>query len=218
MNSVNKTLENILDSSDSENSTKMIEKQLNHKEIVDILYPIYKNLSYTFGNGVQNLLYGEIEYPTLEIMTKYFPKLLDGYFYDLGCGRSKAVLYMNLTNNFKRCIGIDCVKERIDLSKEAYEKVNELRTIKNIKFYDKSFLDDKFNYKNASLIFINNLGFENSLNEQLFSKIRNEARNNTYLFVSNISFNYNDFEHLETLVGTMDWSDKTSVFVLRLNK
>jgi len=191
------------------------DNNMTHEKIVEILDPIYSNLEKTFGDGTPNLTYGEIEFSSLKVISNYFPELINGYFYDLGCGRSKAVLYMNLTNKFKKCIGIDIVKKRIKLSEEALLKLKEKKDINKIKFFDKSFLDDKFNYRKASLIYINNLCFQNELNDKLFNKIKNESRKGTYLFVTKLPTDLDGFKEVETENVIMSWSDDSSLHVLK---
>jgi SAM-dependent methyltransferase len=214
MENINKSLNNILDI-DSESDKKL--NKNNHK-IIKILEPIYENLEKTFGNGDPNLTYGEIEFPTLELITTYFPKLKDGYFYDLGCGRSKAVLYMSLTKFFKKCIGIDIVTERINLSKDALKQLKKIKDVDNIKFYEKSFLDDKFNYNNASLIYINNLCFEDDLNENLFNKIKNESKNGTYLFITKLPQNLYGFKEVKVETVIMSWSKESNLYIIKVKR
>jgi SAM-dependent methyltransferase len=206
-----KMLKIIYDDTTDENT----DNNMTHEQIVEILDPIYSNLEKTFGDGTPNLTYGEIEFSSLKVISNYFPELINGYFYDLGCGRSKAVLYMNLTNKFKKCIGIDIVKKRIKLSEEALLKLKEKKDINKIKFFDKSFLDDKFNYRKASLIYINNLCFQNELNYRLFNKIKNESKKGTYLFVTKLPKDLDGFKEVETENVIMSWSDDSSLHVLK---
>ena len=136
---------------------------INADAISAILSPIYNELPKTLAAGQHNLTYGEIEWPTLKVMLEYAQKQEIGSgshnFYDLGCGRGRAVLYMGLTGLFYSCIGIEVLPERIVLSQKALAK---LRTViptagAKVKLYEASFLNPAFKYKDARIVFLSNL-------------------------------------------------------------
>ena len=70
--------------------------KLNTDAVTAILQPIYNTLPSTKANGDHNLTYGEIEWSTLKYIVELSSKQqftgnTPGKFYDLGCGRGRAL-------------------------------------------------------------------------------------------------------------------------------
>ena len=98
--------------------------KINSDAISAILAPIYGELPKTQAAGEHNLTYGEIEWPTLKLMLEHAEKQsISGRFYDLGCGRGRAVLYMALTGAFDISVGIEVLPERLSLAQQALQKL-----------------------------------------------------------------------------------------------
>jgi len=172
--------------------------KMNADAIAALLDPIYKDLPNTNASGQHNLTYSEVEWSTLKNVIQYKPG--PGKFYDLGCGRGKAVLYMSLSGLFETCVGIEVLPERVNLAKQALSK---LRSVipgagANIKLYETSFLNQAFKYKDASLVFINNSWFDDHTQSVLFSKLNAEMPKGSIVVCYKIPSSLSAFETVES--------------------
>ena len=112
-------------------------------------------------------LYGEINdlnllYSLINKYTNY--KSFNYNFYDFGSGYGNIVLAYN--NKFKRCFGIEIVKDRHNFAEKNNNYLNVY--FKNINFFDIK-LDSKF------VLLINNLCFKEGTNKRLSLKILEES-------------------------------------------
>jgi len=168
--------------------------KINSDAISAILAPIYSELPKTTAAGQHNLTYGEIEWPALKIMLDYLQKQgvaspsqgvaspsqgvasPSGRFYDLGCGRGRAVLYMAMSGLFEHSVGIEVLPERVSLAKEALNKLRASIPIAGakIKLFEASFLNPAFKYKDAKLVFLSNMCFDNETQNAIFRKLNTE--------------------------------------------
>lgn len=194
---------------------------INADAISAILAPIYTELPKTAAAGQHNLTYGEIEWQTLKLMLEYAQKQeCPGLhtFYDLGCGRGRAVLYMALSGIFHSCVGIEVLPERISLSQKALAK---LRTViptagAKVRLYEASFLNPAFKYKDARMIFLSNLCFDKDTQDALFSKLNAEMQKGSLVFCSKMpDVNPAAFEVVGVQKVPMTWTLNSEIHILR---
>jgi SAM-dependent methyltransferase len=164
--------------------------KLNTDAASAVLAPIYNSLQATKASGQHNLTYGEIEWPTLKFIVDYVEKTpfnansSKGRFYDLGCGRGRAVLYMALAGPFEQSVGIEVLPERVTLAQQA------LTALKNsipsagakVRLYEASFMNPAFKYRDARAIYLSNLAFDNETQDAIFKKLTVEMPKGSLLF------------------------------------
>lgn len=162
--------------------------KLNADAASAILSPIYAALPITRAAGNHNLSYSEIEWNQLKAMVEYIDKqsLPSGKFYDLGCGRGRAVLYMALAGPFEMSVGVEVLPERIALAQQALVKLKgSIPTAgSKVRLYEASFLNPAFKYKDARVVFLSNAGFDTETQVALFSKLEIEMPKGSLLFCS----------------------------------
>ena len=187
--------------------------KINTDAAAAILAPIYAALPNTQATGDHNLAYGEVEWSTLKLMVDYANKQEwvtkgsgtatatatataagtgtgtgtgTGKFYDLGSGRGRAVLYMDLAGPFENSVGIEVLPERIKLTMQALVKLRESIPTAGLKLkiYEASFLDKRFNYKDARVIYLSNLNLDAETQALLFAKLNLEMPKGSLLFCS----------------------------------
>jgi SAM-dependent methyltransferase len=194
--------------------------RLNSDAAEAILTPIYETLPKTVAAGQHNLTYGEIEWPALKMIARYAEKLsgVKGKFYDLGSGRGRAVLYMALLGIFETSVGIEVLPERISLSQQA---LNTLKTsIPNagskVRLYEASFLNPAFKYKDAKVVFLSNMCFDDNTQTALFNKLNLEMPKDSLVFCSRApSILPSAFEAIGVETVPMSWIPQTQIYILR---
>lgn len=196
--------------------------KLNPDAAAAILAPIYNGLSATKAAGQHNLTYGEVEWPTLKFMIdqteKYIAPGLKGRFYDLGCGRGRAVLYMALAGPFEQSVGIEVLPERVSLAQEALTKLKSAIPSAGLKvrLYEASFLNPAFKYKDARVVFLSNLSFDNEVQDTLFAKLNAEMPKGSIVFCSRMpSAMPSAFEVLAVERVAMTWTPASEFHILR---
>jgi SAM-dependent methyltransferase len=195
---------------------------INADAISAILAPIYNDLPKTSAAGQHNLTYGEIEWPTLKKMVEYAQaqQVSPGCsnFYDLGCGRGRAILYMALTGIFNMCVGIEVLPERITLSQKA---LSMLRSViptagAKVKLYEASFLNPAFKFKDARMVFLSNICFDKDIQEAIFKKLNTEMQKGSLVFCSKIpDFTLSAFETVSVERVPMTWTPTSEIHILR---
>lgn len=197
-----------------------------------ILAPIYSDLSPTKAAGQHNLTYGEIEWPTLKRMVEYAEKQTwssspgstgntgstGGRFYDLGCGRGRAVLYMALAGPFEQSVGIEVLPERLLLAQHALTKLKA--SIPNagskVRLYEASFLNPAFKYKDARMVFLSNMCFDDETQDVLFKKLNIEMPKGGLLFCSREpKVLPSAFEKVAVETVAMTWTPTSEIHILR---
>lgn len=165
--------------------------KLNTEAASAILSPIYALLPNTKATGDHNLSYGEVEWSTLKRMIEYiekqqWPSHSPGRFYDLGCGRGRAVLYMALTGPFDLSVGVEVLPERIALAQQALTKlkVSIPSAGTKVRLYEASFLNPAFKYKDARAVFLSNMCFDSDTQAAIFAKLNLEMPKGGLVFCS----------------------------------
>jgi hypothetical protein len=210
----------------SRSSTRRVVRDLriNPDASAAILIPIYDTLPKTMAAGQHNLTYGEIEWPSLKIIASYVGKIATsnsqqkGRFYDLGCGRGRAVLYMALSGLFESSVGIEVLPERISLAHQAL--TNLKASIPNagarVRLYEASFLNPSFKYKDASAVFLSNLCFDDQTQTAIFTKLNLEMPKGSLVFCSRVPSTIpSAFESVGIEDAPMTWSHSSHLYILR---
>ena len=196
--------------------------KLNPDAVTAILAPIYSELPKSKAAGYHNLTYGEIEWETLKYISEYAFKTpaqkQATKFYDLGCGRGRSVLYMSLTGPFEQSIGIEVLPERVSLAKEAVVqlKKNIPTAGAKLRIYEASFLNPSFKYRDARVVFISNLCFDNETTQALFKKLANEMPMDSLIFCTKSPVPLPDaFRLLATERKPMSWTPTSEFNILQ---
>jgi SAM-dependent methyltransferase len=196
--------------------------RINSDAISAILAPIYSELPKTTAAGQHNLTYGEIEWPALKIMLEYVQKQglmgSGGRFYDLGCGRGRAVLYMAMSGLFDNSVGIEVLPERVSLAKDALNKLRASIPIAGakVKLFEASFLNPAFKYKDAKLVFLSNMCFDTETQNAVFRKLNTEMPKGSLVFCSRPpSETLSAFETLGVERVPMTWTPTSEIHILR---
>ena len=212
--------------------------KLNADAVSAVLAPIYSGLPMTKAAGHHNLTYGEIEWPTLKILVDYAEKQSwpsqgpgstgnagstgnssgSGRFYDLGCGRGRAVLYMALAGPFEQSVGIEVLPERITLAQQALAKLKtSIPTAgSKVRLYEASFLNPSFKYKDARLVFVSNISFDDEVQDALFKKLNLEMPKGGLLICSvEPKVLPGAFEKVGMERVPMSWTPTSEIHILR---
>ena len=197
--------------------------KINSDAISAILAPIYNDLPKTTAAGQHNLTYGEIEWPALKTMLDYLQKQAvaspsGGRFYDLGCGRGRAVLYMAMSGLFDHSVGIEVLPERVSLAKDALNKLRASIPIAGakVKLFEASFLNPAFKYKDAKLVFLSNMCFDTETQNAIFRKLNIEMPKGSLMFCSRPpSETLSAFEVLGIEKVPMTWTPTSEIHILR---
>lgn len=197
--------------------------KLNTDAASAVLAPIYNSLQATKASGQHNLTYGEIEWPTLKFMVDYIEKTsfnaqTKGRFYDLGCGRGRAVLYMALAGPFDQSVGIEVLPERVTLAQQA---LNALKGSipsagAKVRLYEASFMNPAFKYKDARAVYLSNLAFDNETQDAIFKKLTLEMPKGSLLFCHKAPVTIPAaFEVLAVERMPMSWTPSSDFHILR---
>ena len=196
--------------------------KLNTDAASAVLGPIFNSLPSTKAAGQHNLTYGEIEWPTLKFMVDYIEKAAPGQskgrFYDLGCGRGRAVLYMALAGPFEQSVGIEVLPERVTLAQHALSKLKASipSAGAKVRLYEASFLNPSFKYKDAKVVFMSNLSFDNEIQDSIFRKLNIEMPKGSLLFCSRVpAIIPSAFEVLAVERMPMTWTPTSEFHILR---
>jgi SAM-dependent methyltransferase len=201
--------------------------KINSDAISAILAPIYSELPKTTAAGQHNLTYGEIEWPALKLMLDYVQKEQSpssvaspsgSRFYDLGCGRGRAVLYMAMSGLFEHSVGIEVLPERVSLAKDALNKLRASIPIagSRVKLFEASFLNPAFKYKDARLVFLSNMCFDTETQNAIFRKLNTEMPKGSLVFCSRApSEVLSAFETIGIEKVPMTWTPTSEIHILR---
>lgn len=208
----------------SRSSTRRVirDVRINPDAAAAVLAPIYEALPKTVAAGQHNLTYGEVEWPALKVMAQYSgasgPTQLKGKFYDLGSGRGRAVLYMALTGLFDLCVGVEVLPERVSLSQQALNtlKVSIPNVGSRVRLYESSFLNPAFKYKDAKVVFLSNMCFDDNTQTALFNKLNLEMPKDSLVFCCRAPSTLpSAFEAVGIEKVPMSWIPQTELYILR---
>lgn len=193
--------------------------KLNTEAAAAILSPIYATLPNTKAAGQHNLAYGEVEWSTLKLMTEYIQKQqwplqgqqASGKFYDLGCGRGRAVLYMALVGPFELSVGVEVLPERIALSQQALTRLKtSIPTAgAKVRLYEASFLNPAFKYKDARAVYLSNDSFDSETQTAIFAKLNLEMPKGGLVLCSKVP------EILPAAFEKVDMPTSSEIHILR---
>ena len=197
--------------------------KLNTDAASAVLAPIYNSLQATKASGQHNLTYGEIEWPTLKFMVDYVEKTpfntqARGRFYDLGCGRGRAVLYMALAGPFEQSVGIEVLPERVTLAQQALNalKASIPSAGAKVRLYEASFMNPAFKYRDARAVYLSNLAFDNETQDAIFKKLTVEMPKGSLLFCNKAPVpRPAAFEVLAVERMPMSWTPTSDFHILR---
>ena len=195
--------------------------KLNTDAASAVLAPIYNSLQATKASGQHNLTYGEIEWPTLKFMVDYVektPSSVKGRFYDLGCGRGRAVLYMALAGPFEQSVGIEVLPERVTLAQQALNalKASIPSAGAKVRLYEASFMNPAFRYRDARAVYLSNLAFDNETQDAIFKKLTVEMPKGSLLFCNKAPVPIPAaFELLGVERLPMSWTPTSDFHILR---
>jgi hypothetical protein len=147
-------------------SDKFLLENISHRDS-------YLNKNYQYkGKYDTNLVYGEITKKGVETIiekiNKYRKVTDKDVFVDIGSGSGKLVMHLGVKSTLKTLVGVELVEIRHKYAKHTYEQVSPIDD-KSIFFINKSALD--FDLSIATIIFINDVAFDNKLNESIYDKI-----------------------------------------------
>lgn len=132
-----------------------------------------KNFEYK-GKYDKNLIYSEVTRSGVERIIDEIRKYKkdispNDVIFDIGSGCGKLIIHLSLKMIPKTYVGLEVVEARSKYSKHILEKFTPLEDGKKIFFINKDVRD--FDLSIAKIVFINNVTFSDSLNEQIFQKI-----------------------------------------------
>jgi len=140
-----------------------------------------------------NLTYGEIS--SIDTLRVIFSKIKAGgglkgdeIFYDLGSGIGKPVLAASLLHKFKKCIGIEILKDLCDISIKVLDEYtrSDLNCANEIQFNLGSFLDLNFiDWTDADVVFANSTCFDNKTMESLSGFASNMKSGSYFISLTN---------------------------------
>lgn len=172
-------------------------------------------------NKESSLTYGEIEFFSFgeifyTIETRYGGLPSGGIFYDLGSGTGKAILAGALLHSFSECWGIEILSSlhsiALNLIQEYSEEITQI-VLQNTDLWMTfpkivSVLGDilEFDWKNASLIFVNSTCFT----EEMIEKISNvDVAVGTLAISLTNSLSAKTWSQLEIVRKRMSWGEAT---------
>lgn len=189
-----------------------------------ILAPIYEALPKSQATSQHNLTYGEIEWPTLKTILDHVEKQpwstvpgSRGKFYDLGCGRGRAVLYMGMAGPFDLSVGVEVLPERVRLAQQALNQLKQSipSAGAKIRFYETSFLNPSLKYKDARAVFLSNLCFDDETQASLFRKLSAEMPKGSLVFCSRLPTDLGAFEKIAHMTVKMSWTESSDFNILK---
>lgn len=189
---------------------------------------MYSNCKHDSGNNYKlyegnTITYGEMTYEGIDKLNAYVNKNNDfRYFMDIGSGRGKLSLYMRGMPRIIKSYGIELVKERYDdsiklkndLAKKFDYYTNDVEFINNdlFKISIKDLIDSKV------FIWMSNLCFDTSINDNIFKKLYDELPKDSIICCSkkpsvDIEKLFRINTDLKEIAIPMSWSDSSNVYI-----
>ncbi len=125
--------------------------------------------------------YGELTEQGMAEMLKSVNNREQKTFYDLGSGLGTPTILAGQRFGFEKSVGIELAKER---HAEAVKRLNDLPPdVKNkIEFYNQDLFESDI--RDADVIFVSNLCFDEKTNSKLIKKIESEGKPGLTVFTS----------------------------------
>jgi hypothetical protein len=180
----------------------------------DILYGTKSFI--TVKNKKYNLTYEEINWIGIKNISKY---CIDRgipmeNFIDLGCGNGKTLVYA-IQNGFTNAKGTEIVQDKYNNAINAREKMDSYMKDK-IKLSNNDMFELKPDYfPPDSVIFINNLTFSESTNQELIKHLSKVTPNGIIVILSKIPNNLYKFKLIEQLVVPMSCNSKSKCHIIK---
>jgi SAM-dependent methyltransferase len=162
-------------------------------------------------NDEKSLIYGEVDYPSFYRILRKINAPKGSIFYDLGSGTGKAVFAARLTQDFKRCIGIE-ILSRLHMRAELI--VNRFTNKYNTYLcygghHDVQVLNDSlidYDWSDGDVVFANSTCFDDSLMQELSEKAELlKAGSIVITFTKGLTSRPRTFELLERKRYKMSW-------------
>lgn len=210
---------------------------INYKNQLKKLYPsvVFDNVNKSNPETIYATTYGEMNYEGLdEINRKYNSDNKIKYFFDIGSGRGKLVLWQAALPEIIKSYGIELVEQR---HQDAVDLLNKIKTSGSRSGLFDDFTS-KVNFINADvfdvdlsklinldsntnpdsspgvLIWFSNLCFSKDINEKIFDKIIAELPKGTIITCSQSS-NNPKLQLIEQISIPMSWSPNNNVYVYK---
>jgi hypothetical protein len=179
------------------------------------LYPTCKydstNLKELYED--HEITYGELEYDGIQHILDHLNKKFNN-FIDLGSGRGILPLYLAGHKYILKSVGIELVKERHNDALELKNKLNKFsdQTKKVVFINDDFFNVDLSDYtNNQTLVWINNLMFDDELNNRIFNNLLKILPSGSVIACSKShSLNSNNMDKISV---KMNWNKNVQVFL-----
>ncbi len=140
------------------------------------------------------------------------------HFYDLGCGVGRIVVGLAILHPELRTHGVEIVPERVRSAQTALSRMKNRQLAARIQIEQGSFMDPKYNYKNAGWVFLSNLCFDEATQKKLLDKLEREMETGSVIICSKELplGEKSPFERVTTgLVVPMTWSSQSTCSVYK---
>lgn len=133
----------------------------------------------TIGLTHYNTTYGEVAEQGIHTLSEKFRSIapLEKFpqasrnFYDLGSGIGRLVVGLAILNPTLRGQGIEIVPDRARQAREALQRIRTKTVANRIALHQGSFLEPKFEYKNAAWVFVSNLCLDEQTQRDLLDRL-----------------------------------------------
>ena len=115
-------------------------------------------------NPQLELTYGEIQLESFLALISMTKPTHESVFYDLGCGLGKTVLACSQVFAMKKCYGVECMPELVNIAKQKSKG--------NITYLQQNILDTQ--WADATILFINVASFIPELWQAITQKIQHQ--------------------------------------------
>ena len=192
---------------------------------------IYQGLSgfqaSVIGLSDYKTTYGEVAEAGILALSETFQKLNPlaslpperRHFYDLGCGVGRVVVGMAYLHPELKAHGIEIVPERVRSAHVALSRIKNRQIAQRLQIEQGSFMDPKYNYKNAAWVFLSNLCFDELTQKKLMERLEKEMGPGSVIICSK-EFPVSDkspFEKVATgILVPMTWSTEARCVAYRV--
>jgi hypothetical protein len=144
------------------------------------------------GLGDYKTTYGEVAEAGILALSDAFQKFAPlptlppdrRHFYDLGCGIGRIVIGLAILHPELRAHGVEIVPERVRSAHTALSRIKTRQLGARIQIDQGSFMDPKYNYKNAAWVFLSNLCFDEATQKKLLDKLEREMETGSVIICS----------------------------------